>query len=401
MRWRADDQIVGLAAPARSPECPIGIEPNSPRQAKLLRTSNQRWTVDSECGSQAATIPQIDGVVCRLFRVPATLFRHLCQLATGAWAAVRYELSEGRGFMVRSVVIFLSLVAAHAAHAKFSALSGSAIKHLVSGAVMYINTPLNTKIPVRYGEDGKLAGAAGSMAFYLGAAKDTGRWWIARGRLCHKWTRWFDGDTQCLKLHKSGNKIFWASESGRTGTAMIRRAKPQKRLVQFARANVMTDTAALPRSGTAAPTTTTVVREAKTQRQAAPVQAKPVNAAQRARPPVKKQIAQKKMKPAQSKTKVAKKTAPRNQRVTQKKARLSGTREPAQRKMPSFRVTHVANVDMLNVRQGPSEYHPIVGRIPPTGRGVRIVGVCQAWWCPVVHRNVSGWVNRFYLVAER
>ena len=68
--------------------------------------------------------------------------------------------------------------------------------------------------------------------------------------------------------------------------------------------------------------------------------------------------------------------------------------------MPSFRVVRVEEDDVLNVRSGPSEYYTPVGRIPPEGRGVRIVGQCVAFWCPIRHGRVSGWVNRYYLAEE-
>lgn len=67
---------------------------------------------------------------------------------------------------------------------------------------------------------------------------------------------------------------------------------------------------------------------------------------------------------------------------------------------PTFRVARVESDDMLNIRQGPSETHAAVGVISANGRGVRIVGACVGEWCPVKHGGVSGWVNRYYLVAE-
>ena len=58
----------------------------------------------------------------------------------------------------------------------------------------------------------------------------------------------------------------------------------------------------------------------------------------------------------------------------------------------TYRVVYVAHDDMLNIRSGPSVGYPIVGRIPPGGRGVRVVGHCQGW-CPVSYNGASGWVN--------
>ena len=56
--------------------------------------------------------------------------------------------------------------------------------------------------------------------------------------------------------------------------------------------------------------------------------------------------------------------------------------------------------DVLNIRNGPSEYHDAVGAIPPSARGVKIVGACSELWCPVVHGRAKGWVNSYYLSPE-
>ena len=56
----------------------------------------------------------------------------------------------------------------------------------------------------------------------------------------------------------------------------------------------------------------------------------------------------------------------------------------------SFRVAGVGDGDTLNVRSGPSEFHPSVGRIAPGGRGVQIVGACREEWCPVRHGRLKG-----------
>ncbi len=38
--------------------------------------------------------------------------------------------------------------------------------------------------------------------------------------------------------------------------------------------------------------------------------------------------------------------------------------------------------------------------IPPSGRGIVITGRCKDDWCPIRHRSVNGWVNRYYLAQE-
>jgi uncharacterized protein YraI len=65
----------------------------------------------------------------------------------------------------------------------------------------------------------------------------------------------------------------------------------------------------------------------------------------------------------------------------------------------TYRVVYVAPDDALNMRAGPSVGYAIVGRIPPGGRGVRVVGHCREW-CPVSYNGASGWVNPLYLAAE-
>ena len=67
---------------------------------------------------------------------------------------------------------------------------------------------------------------------------------------------------------------------------------------------------------------------------------------------------------------------------------------------PTYQVANVEEDDVLNIRNGPSEYHVAVGAIPPSGRGVRIVGTCKAEWCPITHGSARGWVNRYYLSQE-
>jgi SH3-like domain-containing protein len=71
----------------------------------------------------------------------------------------------------------------------------------------------------------------------------------------------------------------------------------------------------------------------------------------------------------------------------------------AQDATKTYKVVHVASDDVLNIRSGPSAGHPIVGTIPPYGRGVRIVGSCNEW-CPVRYNGASGWANGRYLAPE-
>jgi uncharacterized protein YraI len=65
----------------------------------------------------------------------------------------------------------------------------------------------------------------------------------------------------------------------------------------------------------------------------------------------------------------------------------------------TYRVVGVEYDDVLNIRSGPSVRYPVVGAIPPGGRGVRLVGHCQGW-CPISYNGAYGWVNGYYLAAE-
>ncbi|MCH9765953.1 MAG: SH3 domain-containing protein [Alphaproteobacteria bacterium] len=283
-----------------------------------------------------------------------------------------------------------------AAFAQTSFLAGATIRQLVSGSVLFINTPLNTKLPIRYGADGQLSGNAGSMAFFLGAQKDTGRWWVARNRLCHRWARWFDGEPQCLKLKKRGTHIQWLSDEGKTGTAQIHRVKTPVTKPRSTNGHVAK------RQTPSSKTRTVRTARVTPLRKSAPA-SKPAGKHDN----LEQRLGAKASRgdvPAQKKSKVkASKTA--KQAVTRPKARpdksLTTTpRQTAWQRQPTFRVAHVADLDVLNIRQGPSEYHNIVGQIPSAGRGVKIVGACRAYWCPARYRNIAGWVNRYYLAAD-
>src|SRR6478736_3278145 len=100
-------------------------------------------------------------------------------------------------------------------------LSGQQVQDLVAGAVLEIDTPVGTKIPIRYAVDGQISGQARDLVWYLGSQEDIGRWWINANELCHKWRRWFDGEPQCMRLKKTGRTIHWLNQDGKSGTAAI------------------------------------------------------------------------------------------------------------------------------------------------------------------------------------
>jgi hypothetical protein len=266
-----------------------------------------------------------------------------------------------------SAAIVLSFAATGSAEA--AGMSGDEIRQAVSGSVVEIDTPLGTPIPVAYLTSGGLAGNAGDLGSYLGAASDKGRWWLEGDKLCHKWRTWFSGETQCLSLRREGDRIHWQNQAGTSGTARI-----AKRLVaEESRPPAGATLAAASRLGGPPP----AVSEA---------------------PPA---AAAKVASPAKSK-----KTAPATTDAAQKPARRPGARaEPstpaADTATALHRVANVGSGDVLNVRAGPSPDEGVRATLQPDQKGIRISGACQERWCPIKHRDVSGWVNVAFLAPEQ
>lgn len=101
------------------------------------------------------------------------------------------------------------------------------LRTTVAGKTVSIDTPLGLPLTVNYGANGIMTGTAGTaLAVYLGSAKDRGRWQIKNGKLCQKWFKWLSGETTCLSIHQEGLKIYWRSDEGKTGTAMIEPGPP-------------------------------------------------------------------------------------------------------------------------------------------------------------------------------
>lgn len=244
-------------------------------------------------------------------------------------------------------------------------LAGDAISQTISGATLAIETPLG-RVPVRYGGNGELSGeAGGAAAFFLGSTRDHGRWWIENDRLCHKWRRWFKSDTECLELARDGGQLRWRLENGRTGTAtVIARSSEPAPSSPAARTEpqlAARNEAAAPRRDIALP-------------------------AQPSPPPA----------PA---AQLADRAPPRPQPQPQAQA-VPPPRAASPLIFASFRVTGVAEADVLNVRQGPSADHAVVATLAPGTRGIRAAGICSETWCPVQHGGIIGWVSRRFLAFE-
>ena len=101
-------------------------------------------------------------------------------------------------------------------------LQGSTLQKAVAGRTVYLATPLGS-LPIRFRIDGSMSGRAGDLAPYTGSAQDSGRWWVAAERLCHRWQTWLGGKTYCFTLRQQGKTVHWVRNDGMSGTAIIAR----------------------------------------------------------------------------------------------------------------------------------------------------------------------------------
>ena len=288
-------------------------------------------------------------------------------------------------------------------------LRGSTIKSMIgAGATIELDTPLGTKVPIRFSPDGQMQGEAGAVASYLGAATDTGRWWVSGNKLCQQWTRWLDAEKQCLTLQQNGRQILWESDDGKSGTATVTIRQEQMAMTENA-----------PRYGLGAPDETSarfVPRAAPPTGEVeafvmsapkAPAAARPQHAsAAVAAAPLKAFTTV--TKPETAKVMPRAVTAvptplagpARTTVAPPVRAAATSTIAPIPAD-PTFSVVGVRASDVLTVRAGPSSDHAPVAAIPPESRGVRVIGRCQDGWCPVEHEGRAGWVNSLYLAEEK
>src|SRR5262245_46930215 len=269
--------------------------------------------------------------------------------------------------MLKLVITVTCLSAVVAiAKARSADLTGDEISALVAGATVEIGTPLGSKLPVSYAADGRLNGHARQLALYLGAAADTGRWWVASDQLCHQWDHWFNSEPQCLRLRRDGQKIQWWSENGQHGIAVLTAARVPSAAVAAAAGSDGKLSSAL--ATTAA---------APSQRLATPL-------------------------PAEAKADAGERTAQEQAGTPAAKEQANSMPPPAAKHAadPAYKVANVERDDVLNVRSGPSAEFDVIGALPPGSRGVTMTGVCQSGWCPVQHQSTRGWVNRTYLAID-
>jgi Bacterial SH3 domain len=297
--------------------------------------------------------------------------------------------------LLRSLLTLACIAAATAVAAEPVPLSSDAIKKTVSGALLEFDTPVGSKIPVRFATNGLVSGEAGELASYLGAARDRGRWWTAGDRLCVKWFRWFSSEVRCVDVRQDSTQLYWRTQDGKSGTAKITEA-----------AIVVAVAKPAPHSGSAATHETNAQAAAVANLGAMrfagiPLSSEPAPEMDPVKPT-----------PSEAAQEHPSATvAPAPPRKIPPRVARRADPPPAQRELPrsktsstvmavSFRVAGVDSSDVLNVRSGPSEDAEAVGDIPAEGRGVIITGQCQYSWCPVRHGRVSGWVNRYFLAEE-
>lgn len=110
-----------------------------------------------------------------------------------------------------------------AAPAQAEELNGAQIRNRIGGELVRLSTPYGIALPLRYRNDGVVAGDL--SGFSIGgmlAPREEGRWWVKGDTLCQKWPTWYDGRTYCFTITSLGpNKIAWKRDDGLSGTAVM------------------------------------------------------------------------------------------------------------------------------------------------------------------------------------
>lgn len=373
---------------------------------------------------------------------------------------VRVRQEELVALMVRSRSILTVALLASAAPvvAEPVRLDGATLRAIFPGALLELDTPLGTTIPLRFGSDGIVSGNAGlALGPVLGAVKDRGRWKVVNDQLCLKFFRWFYAKERCLTVTRDGTRMSWVENGGETGTATLAQQAPEPSSAVKVAAVAKPETKLAPKpepaqpapvkpapaaaTPTPAPSTPAASNQSPSTPPAAAAVAKvepapiPAETATAAAPPAVKEPAPSPFAFASSAQAAAlsvppsglgkpelvvpaaipPKSAPAATIAAvkpQPAAAVNTAAKPANRKpaasvkpappqpVKTFRVARVEPIDVLNVRSGPSEYHARVGEIAPRARGVEITGPCTGDWCPIRHDRTTGWVNSYYLAED-
>jgi SH3-like domain-containing protein len=328
--------------------------------------------------------------------------------------------------LLRPVVIAAFTLTASAATAEPARLDEDAIKASLAGAKVAFDSPLGITVPVEFGTDGLVSGETMALAAVLGAAKDRGRWWVADGKLCSKWFRWFDAEQRCAIVSRDGDRLVFNADDGKTGTATIlvpapvvkHEADKKKPAPVIAVAK-----AAPPPVATPHPQAPVQVREqpqasdVKVLNSLASLAAPTAQAAEvpDSRPPPalspapKAAVGRAAAKSRQggvpsaaqaSRNPVGAMKTDAKSSAKSKSANATKVTAWSGESMPVYRVARVEDDDSLNVREGPSENHDTIAELAPDQRNVAITGPCRNDWCPIRQGRTVGWVNRYYLAEE-
>lgn len=277
-------------------------------------------------------------------------------------------------------------------------MTGSTLKQNIPGAVIHLDTPLGSVVPITYAPDGTVEGKAGAVAFFLGSEKDRGKWWIEGATICHQWNIWFDGKKKCLSVvSRPGNRIEWADQDGGTGTATVVAfgkvdQEPGKQVAVLQPLPAMP--AFAPAPAASARPSTRLGGEPSEPRPGEPSSAK---ASTKPQPPPAPTP-----KPGQARRDMQK--APVNAPAASAPpaaAALSVTpRLSTAETMPAsalFRVVNVTQDDVLNVRRNANPSSDVIATIPPSAANIRVTGLCNGDWCPVYAGRETGWVHRYFI----
>lgn len=123
--------------------------------------------------------------------------------------------------IMRIVVSVLALLlTAGAGIAEPQPLSGDALRTVLTGKTVVLNTPVGG-IPIDYRDNGTMVGRAKDLSMYVGAERDTGRWWIKSDQVCQKWDVWLSARAYCFTLRVVGRTVHWKRNDGEAGTARL------------------------------------------------------------------------------------------------------------------------------------------------------------------------------------
>ncbi len=324
-----------------------------------------------------------------------------------------------------AALVFLAGVATpERVAARGKPVTGAELRAQVPGSTVHVSTPIGSVIPITYHENGTMTGSAGAVSFFLGAARDSGRWRIRGNKLCLTWKVWFSGREDCMRMRSAGNTLYWTADSGRTGTSRVisrrrtvakakpkntAQAKPRKTFKAKpapTRAKAREARQPAARAVATAPTRALAVPKPRATRARIARAASVSNAADasgsRSRAQSRTQPGPRPLNTAANveTTRVAsvarKEIQPPS---TAAAAPRRSSRADGARRQRLLRVVNVPGNDVLYMRRAPRSSATAVGSIPPDAVGVRGLGRCAGQWCRVAYGGVEGWSHSAYLKA--